>query len=176
MVVIPVCHYLAMAKDVNVTQSFPADVSKTFAWLSNLEAITRVCVATGSLETSVDVSAESLGGPVQITTVRVLPADVPAAARSFVGETITVTESQKWRPSQPDGARTASVEVSFSGPLGFTGELVLRPTASGCELITRGKMKASVPLIGGTIESVAVESTEKYLRVQERLGQEELGS
>lgn len=176
MMALPVCHYLAMAKDVNIVQSFPADVSETFAWLSNPEAITRVCAATGSLETTVDVAPDSLTGTVQITTVRVLPADVPAAARSFVGETITVTESQLWSPSQPDGSRTASVEVNFSGPLGFTGDLALLPTASGCELLTRGKMKASVPLIGGSIESVAVESTEKYLRVQERLGREELTS
>jgi hypothetical protein len=122
------------------------------------------------------VVPESVTGGVRITTVRVLPADVPAAARSFVGETITVTESQLWTASQGDGSRAATVEVSFSGPLGFAGELALRPTSSGCELITRGKMKASVPLIGGSIESVAVETTEKYLRVQERLAREELGS
>lgn len=165
-----------MAKDVNIVQTFPADVSKTFAWLANPDAITRVCTATGSLETTVEVTPESLDGPVRITTVRVLPADVPAAARSFVGETITVTETQQWSGADGDGARTAQVEVSFSGPLGFAGELTLRPTSSGCELVTRGKMKASVPLIGGSIESVAVESTEKYLRVQERLGREELAS
>jgi hypothetical protein len=165
-----------MAKDVSVIQSFPSDVSKTFTWLSNPDAISRVCAATGALETTVDVVPESVTGGVRITTVRVLPADVPAAARSFVGETITVTESQVWTASQVDGSRTATVEVSFSGPLGFTGELALSPTSSGCELITRGKMKASVPLIGGSIESVAVENTEKYLRVQERLAREELGS
>lgn len=176
MVARPVCHYLAMAKEVNVVQSFPADVSKTFAWLSNPDAITRVCNATGSLDSTVDVVPESLTGSVRITTVRVLPADVPAAARSLVGETITVTESQVWSPAQPDGSRTARVEVSFTGPLGFAGELTLRPTSSGCELVTRGRMKASVPLIGSTIESVAVEGSEKYLRVQERLGLEELSS
>ena len=157
-----------MGKEFTYRQSFDADPVTVFAMLANPEYVQIKCEATGSMETTIEID-ESADGSTTITSTRVLPADVPAPAKKFVGETISATETQVWSPAGTDGSRTADVTVEFSGPLAFTGSLTLSPDGSGSQVVTSGTFKASVPFVGGTIESVAAEQTEKYLRAEERV-------
>ncbi len=160
-----------MAKEFTYRQDFGSDPVSVFTMLCNPEYVQAKCAATGSLQTTVDIS-ETADGAVTITSTRVLPAEVPAAARKFVGETISATETQTWSPPAVDGSRTAEVSVDFSGPLSFSGRLSLRPFGDGSEVITEGSFKASVPFVGGTIESVAAEQTARYLGAEERVAAE----
>ena len=157
-----------MSKEFTYRQSFFSDPITVFAMLRNQEYVQAKCAATGSLETTVEV-AESPDGSVTIASTRVLPADVPAAAKKFVGETISARETQAWSFPAGDGSRTAKVTVEFSGPLSFSGTLALHPTDNGSEVVTSGKFSASVPFVGGTIESVAAEQTARYLAAEERV-------
>jgi hypothetical protein len=50
--------------------------------------------------------------------------------------------------------------------------LSLTPATDGSSVQTQGTFKASVPFVGGTIESVAAEQTEKYLKAEERVAAE----
>ena len=160
-----------MAKEFTYRQSFEADPVSVFAMLRDPEYVQAKCAATGSLETTAEVS-EAGDGSVTIVSTRVLPAEVPDVARKFVGETISATETQVWSSAAADGSRTAQVEVEFSGPLGFTGTLSLHPAGHGTEVVTEGKFKASVPFVGGTIESEAAKQTERYLGAEERVAAE----
>jgi hypothetical protein len=160
-----------MATSISADQYFAATPVETFTLLMNEEFINAKCAATGSLQTSTQIVGDE-SGPVTIRTVRVLPAEVPAAAKSFVGETIEVTETQEWSAPNSDGTRHAKVSVSFSGPLAFTGTITMTSRDSGTMLHTEGSMKAKVPFIGGQIEEVAVRQTQRYLAAEERIAQE----
>ncbi len=160
-----------MAKEFTYRQSFDGDPLTVFAMLRDPEYVQAKCDATGSLETTAEVS-DARDGTVTIVSTRVLPAQVPDVARKFVGDTISATETQVWSAAAPDGSRTATVEVEFSGPLGFTGTLSLRPAGQGTEVVTEGKFKASVPFVGGTIESEAAKQTERYLGAVERVAED----
>ena len=160
---------------LSVTQVFPADAFRTFGVLIDPSYIEGKCQATGSLRTTIDVSGEPEGA-ITVRTERVLPANVPAVAKSFVGETIEVTETQEWSAPLDDGSRSAVVTVRFSGPLRFDGTAQLLPTASGCAITTTGTLTAKVPFVGGTIEEEAARQTERYLRTEETLAAEWLGS
>jgi len=160
-----------MAKEFTYRQSFDGDPLTVFAMLRDPEYVQAKCDATGSLETTAEVS-DATDGTVTIVSTRVLPAQVPDVARKFVGDTISATETQVWSAAAPDGSRTATVEVEFSGPLGFTGTLSLRPAGQGTEVVTEGKFKASVPFVGGTIESEAAKQTERYLGAEQRVASE----
>lgn len=160
-----------MGKEFTHRQAFDSDPITVFSMLSDPEYVQLKCSATGSLETTVEI-ADAPDGSVTITSTRVLPADVPSPAKKFVGETISATETQQWSSAAADGSRTANVAVDFSGPLAFTGTLSLHPDGSGTSVVTTGTFKASVPLVGGTIESVAAEQTERYLRAEERVARE----
>ena len=105
-----------MANEFTYRQSFEADPATVFAVLRDPEYVQVKCAATGSLETTVEVNATPHDA-VTITSTRVLPADVPAPAKKFVGETISATETQEWSAASPDGSRTADVSVNLSSPL-----------------------------------------------------------
>ncbi len=155
------------------TQNFTGSPSDVFSVLSQEAFIVEKCQATGSLSTQVTVNQDSDSQVQTLTSVRVLPADLPAPAKSLVGDTITVTETQVWSAPGPDGGRSASVTVEFSGPMGFTGTLELTPTQAGNSTITsRGTFTANVPFIGGKIEKVAAEQTQRYLSAEERVAGE----
>lgn len=163
-----------MSTPLTVTQEFPADTFRTFGVLTDPAYIEAKCLATGSLQTRVEVSGQP-DAAVIVRTDRVLPANVPSVAKSFVGETIDVTEVQEWTAPRDDGSRSAVVSVRFSGPLRFEGTAQLVPTAHGCAITTVGKMTAKVPFVGGTIEEEAARQTERYLRTEETLAAEWLG-
>lgn len=160
-----------MAKDFTHRQSFDDDPFAVFTMLSDRKYVQAKCEATGSLKTTVEVHEES-DGATTIVSTRVLPAEVPSVARKFVGETITATETQEWSPPDADGSRTAKVRVDFSGPLAFAGSLQLAPSGTGSEVVTEGVFTASVPFVGGTIESVAADQTTRYLNAEEKLARE----
>ena len=54
-----------------------------------------------------DVSAEAMedGEHVMISSTRKLPAEIPSAARRFVGDSITVEEVHTWSHPEHDGTR-----------------------------------------------------------------------
>jgi hypothetical protein len=157
-----------MSKEFTYRQSFGSDPITIFAMLRNPDFVQAKCAATGSLETTIEV-VEAPDGSVTITSTRVLPADVPSAAKKFVGDTISAKETQQWSPPAADGSRTAKVTVEFSGPLSFSGTLALNPSEGVSEVVTWGKFSASVPFVGGTIETVAAEQTARYLAAEERV-------
>lgn len=162
-----------MATKFEYTQHFAASPSELFSVLAQEDFILAKCAATGSLSTQAKVTEAGANQGETLTSVRVLPADLPAPAKSLVGDTITVTETQVWSAPGPDGSRTATVTVEFSGPMGFTGTLELAPAPTGASTITtRGVFTAKVPFIGGKIEKVAAEQTERYLAAEERVAGE----
>jgi len=155
------------------SQNFTATPFEVFAVLSQEEFIVAKCVATGSLSTQATVEHVGENGAATLTSTRLLPADLPAPAKSFVGDTITVTETQVWTEPAPDGSRTATVTVEFSAPMAFAGTLELSPAQGGnTRITTRGAFSATVPFIGGKIEKVAAEQTERYLVSEERVAGE----
>ena len=164
-----------MPTQFDFAQSFTGSPLTVFAMLSQENFILAKCSATGSLSAEASVAQVPIDGGETVTLIstRVLPADLPGPARSLVGDTITVTETQIWTPPAPDGSRTATITVDFSAPMTFSGTLHLSPRDQATTTITtRGKFTASVPFIGGKIEKVAAEQTQRYLVAEERVGNE----
>ena len=160
-----------MSTEFTFTQSFPCDPDSIFNLLRREDFILAKCEATGSMSTTASVEVQPMEDDLSaiITNTRQLPADLPAPAKSLVGDTITVTETQKWSSAEPDGSRQATVSVEFSGPMKFEGNLRLAPSDSGSTITTAGKFTASVPFIGGKIEKVAADQTARYLAAEEKI-------
>jgi hypothetical protein len=160
-----------MATSFEHTQEFAGDPATVMAMMRDPDYIRLKCERTGSLSTTVDVQDGSDGGVV-LTSTRVLPAKVPSAAKAFVGETLTVTEVQTWGPLADDGTATATGSVDFGAPLAFEATITLASSGASTTIRTTGSFKASVPFVGGQIERGAAEQTEKYLTIEEQVGNE----
>ena len=160
-----------MATSLSYDQAFQADPATVMAMLIDPEYVRRKGERTGAFDIAVEVTEAPDGGAV-ITCTRSMPAEVPSYAAPFVGDTITITETQTWGPASADGSRTAQVTVDFNSPLAYKGTIELAADGVGSIARNRGEFKASVPFVGGKVEKVASEMTEKYLAKEATVGAE----
>ena len=160
-----------VATKMTYEQEFPADPVTVMAMLRDPAYVQEKGERTGSHDISVEV-AEMEDGGVVITCTRSMPAEVPSYAAPFVGDTITITETQTWTPPAADGSASAAVTVEFNSPLAYAGTIALSPRAAGSVALNEGAFKASVPFVGGKVEKVAAEMTEKYLKKETTVGAE----
>ncbi|MDZ7577926.1 MAG: DUF2505 domain-containing protein [Candidatus Nanopelagicales bacterium] len=160
-----------MATQINDVRRYDAPAPNVFSMLSDVEFIELKCRRSGSIEVSAHVETD--GDGMIIVSRRVLPAKIPAFARSMVGETITLIETQKWGPPDAEGSRAATFHADFGkAPIAFNGDLSLTAEDASASLTTTGMIKASVPLLSRKIESIALDWTQRYLRKESEVGSE----
>jgi Protein of unknown function (DUF2505) len=129
------------------------------------------CVATGALEYEVDVQEHPDGGATVVSRRTMPTNEIPDFVRSFVGSTIKLAETQRWAPETADGSRTGSIEVEIEGmPVRLTASTALTAAAGGTQQPIEGDLKASVPFLGGKIESAAEPAVRAAIRVEGRTG------
>ncbi len=151
-------------------QEFAADPADVLAMLQDPEYVRLKAERTGGRD--VEVGVETADGALVVICQRVLPADVPSYARSFVGESITVTERQVWGDADEAAVATATVTVDFHAPVAYAGRIDLTATSGGSAARNSGQFRASVPLIGGKVERLVAEQTERYLTKELQVARE----
>ncbi len=138
-------------------EEFETSPEAVFAVIRDEEFQHAKCHATSTGKFSVDITEN--GDRTVVRSRRHLPSDgLPDAARSFVGDELTVIETQDWGPADDDGTRVCRVDLHVTGaPLTFRGEAVLAPGGQGTIESLDGELKANVPFIGGRIEKAAAD-------------------
>jgi hypothetical protein len=153
--------------DFSQTYDFPPAAVREM--ISDPDFIAERATRTGS--TSVDIEvAEEPNGSTTVIVERVMPANVPSYAKSFVGETLTITERQEWAVPAADGTGTAVATAEFSAPLTFTGSMSITADGDTTTVRTFGEYKASVPFVGGKVEEMAKDQTIRYLTKEQEIG------
>lgn len=148
---------------------YDADPGTVFRMICDVAFQERKCVANGAIAHEVEVEEYEDGGAV-VTTHRTLPADgVPEFVRSFVGDTLRVTQTDDWAGPGDDGSRDGTTLVEIAGaPVRFTAALRLEPSGTGARQSVAGDLKASVPLVGGKIERAAEPAIRAAVRAEQR--------
>ncbi|NYG07729.1 hypothetical protein BJ986_002216 [Phycicoccus badiiscoriae] len=151
---------------------YAATPQEVFTVLSDVKFQEAKCAATAAIKHTAKV--ESSGDHTVITTERILPSDgLPDFAKSMVGETLKVTETQDWGPASSDGSRRGTVEMAVAGaPIALQGTLSLAPGGSGTVEQLDAELKARVPLIGGKIEKAAAPPIEEAIDIEATTAQE----
>lgn len=158
-----------MTTKVTATMTYEATCDEVFAMFREQDYIEAKILHTGG--TNPDITVTDVGSDVEITTIRDLPAQIPAFVRAFTGEQIHVIEKARWSPADDLGARTAAVTLVFQGtPSTITGTLSLHPVPDGSVVDAVFEVKATVPLIGGKIEGVIAGQVERAIRQENRVG------
>jgi hypothetical protein len=152
---------------------YDADPDAVFAMLADPDFQQRRCVATGALEQDVVVE-EFDDGATTVTVHRTMPTDeIPDFVRTFVGQTLVVSEIQDWPATGADGNRAGTLALEIKGaPVRMTGSLRLLREGDGCIEEIDCELKASVPLVGGRIEKAIEPAIRAAVRVEERTGRQ----
>lgn len=165
---------MGMGTDFTVMQTYTASPERVHAMLTDEKFVTFRAENTGALSSTSSVTAGA-DGACTVLSARVLPANVPSFAVKMIGETLTVTETQNWPALSASGTASVPVKVEFSAPISFSGTMSLAPAGDGTQITVTGTFKASIPFIGGKVEQLAKETTEKYLAKENKLGEQWLG-
>lgn len=162
--------------DVRAEISYPTGTpDEVFALAVDKDFRAAVCEATHAIEHRVDVDRRP-DGTAHVTVERTVPAEVPDFLRSFVGQTITIVQTEVWGLPQADGSRVADLKISVKGqPATMTGSQTLERAGAGTRQLVRGDLKVSVPFVGKRIEPEVAKAIVAAAAKEQQTGRAWLG-
>lgn len=111
----------------------------------------------------VEESADS-DGVVKVVTRQRSGVDLPGFAKKLIPASTTVTQTYVWEPAREDRSRIGTWLSDIKGaPVAMGGPTQIRATGSGSVHAFLGEVKASVPLVGGRLESFALDTLHREL-------------
>lgn len=158
--------------ELKLSASYDATPEEVFAIVTDATFREQACEKTKALSYEVQVSES--GGDTVVRVQRVMPAkDVPDIARKFVGETLTLVQTETWHAANPDGSRDADVKGEISGtPVTLKGTASIHTDGSETVQAIDLDIKVNVPLIGRRMEPFVVDAIRSGLQKEHELGRE----
>lgn len=124
--------------EISYPTGSPADV---FDLTTSEPFRSAVCLATHALRHSVGIE-HNPDGRTSVIVERTLPAQVPDAVKRFVGETITIVQTEDWGPPRADGSRQADLVIDIMGqPARMTGTVTLEAAGQGSRELVDGELR-----------------------------------
>jgi hypothetical protein len=149
-----------MAKKLTYSLTYPKPIEAAFADLQNPAFQEGKLLNVGAKDPKVTISSNE-DGSVTIVLERHNPVTgVPSAVKKLTGDWQHVIEKMTWGAAQADGSRVAPHVTEFVGlPLAMQGTLTLTPNGDVTLLTLDAEFKSGVPLVGGKLESTAIDET-----------------
>ncbi len=158
-----------MATHLSARLALPGPPTAAFALVTDPAYVEDVATSTGGHDVEVSVTSTDDGGATTVSG-RTMPANLPAYAKAFVGDTIRLTETRVFGPPGSDGSRDGTFTVDFgSTPIAIRGSLRLAAHASASVLAIEVEITASVPFVGGKVEQVAAGWIERFVAKEEKV-------
>ncbi|MBK8470101.1 MAG: DUF2505 domain-containing protein [Candidatus Phosphoribacter sp.] len=148
---------------ITETLVYPAPADVVFAMMTDEQFHAEVCLATHAMSHTVSVTFTA-GGPeagATVVTHRLMPTGgFPEFVRSMVGQSIDIAQTIVYGPPSADRGRVGQASISIgSAPIGFRGTItIMAVDEDDTEVLVEGDLKATLPFVGGKIESAAAPS------------------
>lgn len=152
---------------LSASTTLPYDVATVTGVFTDEAFLKHTSEQVGGELTSLTVDGDT-SAAFTLTAVRTLPTKrLPDFARKFVGETLTVTQTERWAAPLADGSREASVAITIAG-VPVTADAVQRLVAEGTStrVDVEGNVKSSIPFMGAKIAGAAEPMIGKALNLQ----------
>ncbi len=128
------------------------DPRKAYALVVDQAFRAEVCKATHAIGYDVAVQEQDDGGAL-VTITREVPADVPAALKSMVGETVEIVQTESWGAADGSGTRTAGLDIRITGqPVAMRGTISMAPKGGAVVSVVEGDLKVAIPFFGKLVE------------------------
>jgi len=148
---------------------YPATPEQVFALVSDPTFREESCRHQGARDYTVSVTAE--GDATVVTIERTMESDMPDFIKKLTGDSVTVTQVEKWGPADASGARTADVTVDIQGqPARMRGTSTIAGSGAVTVMTLDGDVKVSLPLIGKRIEPEVAKAISASLREEVEFG------
>ena len=148
---------------------YPAGVEAVFALISDKEFRIGAAEKTGGLDVAATVKTD--GDAATVSLQRTQPATVPDFVKKFIGDAVTVKQTEEWSAPTADGTRKAKLVMKVVGqPAGFEGTATLKNDGKGAEFLVSGEVKVSVPFVGKKVEPVIAKAVLSSIKHDEKAG------
>ena len=158
--------------ELKLSASYDATPEEVFAIVTDATFREQACEKTKALSYNVEVTKS--GSDTVVKVRREMPSDgVPDFAKKFVGETLTLVQTETWHAAKPDGSRDADVSGEIvNTPVTLKGTASI--TGSGGQAVQAIDLdvKVAVPLIGKKMEPFVVDAIKAGLQKEHELGRE----
>lgn len=144
-----------------------ATPEQVYAMLADQDFRLKVCAYQRFTRQDVTITPTGSGMAVRVDQYR--PAtEIPSFARKLVGEELNIVQEEQW--SSPT---TAALTVGMPGKPGeMKGTVTLIGDATGTTEVVEVTVRASIPLIGGKLETLIGDMLGKALRAENHVGKE----
>jgi Protein of unknown function (DUF2505) len=160
-----------VAMDLRTQLRFDAEPATVFEMFIDEEYLARKTKAANAIRHEASVTRN--GDHVTVRLLRVMPPDVPDFVRKFVGDTIDLDQTDVWEPAAADGSRYGTISIDMVGaPVTFRGTLRLELVGGASVTTIDGKIRASVPFVGGKIEKAVYEGLMEAAKREQQVGQD----
>jgi Protein of unknown function (DUF2505) len=152
---------------LNASTTLPYSVQQVTEVFTDEAFLRHTSEHVGGTLTSAKVDG-AISGPFELTVVRAMPTTrLPDFAKKFIGETLNVTQTEKWAAPAADGSRTADVQITVAGvPVDVAAVQRLVPEGDGTRVELEGQVSSSIPFIGPKIAEAAEPMMAKALNIQ----------
>lgn len=157
--------------ELKLSASYDATPEEVFAIITDATFREQACEKTKAL--SYDVRVSESGGDTIVRVSREMPTDdVPDFARKFVGQTLTLIQTETWHAAAADGSRKADVVGEISNtPVILKGTASISGGAHAVQAIDLD-VKVAVPLIGKKMEPFVVDAIRSGLQKEHDLARD----
>ena len=158
--------------ELKLSASYDATPEEVFAIVTDATFREQACEKTKAL--SYDVQVSQSGGDTVVRVSREMAtANVPDMARKFVGDTLTVVQTETWHPAAADGSRRADVAGEISNtPVTLTGRASISTQGAQTVQAIDLDVKVAVPLIGKKMEPFVVDAIRAGLQKEHDLARD----
>jgi hypothetical protein len=161
---------------MRVTHQLDGDVETVAALMTDPAFLDRKFAAAGATDVSV-TREEAADGGLRLVIRRRVTVDLPGFATKFIQPTNTLVQTEDWAAATGDGRRVCTYRVDVQGvPSRIDGTVTLSPHEGGTRQHVEAQVKVSIPLVGGRLEKLAVESGTSLLRGEAEFTDKELAS
>ncbi|MFC3298658.1 DUF2505 domain-containing protein [Arthrobacter agilis] len=152
---------------LNASTTLPYDAATVLGVFTDEGFVRHMSEYVGGTLESLTVDGDT-SGAFTVTAVRTMPTRrLPDMARKFVGETLSVTQTEEWSAPAADGSREATVRMTVAN-VPLTVAAVQRLISQGDSTVVdlQGNVTSSIPFLGGKIAGAAEPMIGKALNVQ----------
>jgi hypothetical protein len=151
-------------REIDEELTYTSPPPEVFALITDAAFQLALIAHLGGEEAEVVEDLRGPNGAVRLTTVQETATDLPAFARKIIPAHITVRHTFDWSPDAGDGVRRGTWAVEATGaPVKIGGATELRPDGRGTRHVYLGRVEASVPVVGGRLEGLALDNLRRDL-------------
>lgn len=152
---------------LTASTTLPHSVESVTAVFVNEDFLRHTSELVGGTLESFAVEGDPAGA-FYTTTVRTIPTSrMPEMARKFVGESLKVTQLERWDAPTVDGSRQSNISLKIAGaPLDVKAVQRLVCDGGSTRIELDGAVTSSVPFLGGKIADAAEPMVGKALNIQ----------